>query len=220
MRANTRYIGTNGKQNAVFPLEFMYLTQGEFTQGSHKGMYAMDFQGMYNASTRRYRCPYFAPVDLKLVAIADPNNHAYVYESINEVNFIDGTSDYLTILVAHDNDSYSVGRTVGQGFELGKTGTYGQVSGDPVHMEVKKGHYEGCHYNSDGIYMMTNETHIYDVLGVNDTVLLVTGGYNWREFSESPIPPTPPPIPSNRNLKSFPWVLYAKKLRNRYKNVK
>lgn len=214
MLANHTYVGTNGKQNAVFPLEFMYLTQGEFSQGSHKGMYAMDFQGMYNASTRRYRCPYYAPVDLELVAIADPNSHAYVYTSINEVNFIDGTSGYLTILVAHDNDSYSVGRRVSQGFELGKTGTYGQVTGDHVHMEVKKGTYEGLVRNEYNIAMLKNETHIYDILGVNDTVLLVSGGYNWREFSESPIPPSPTSTLKNH----FPWVLYARKLREH--NVK
>lgn len=205
------YIGQNGKQNAVFPLEFMYLTQGEFSQGTHKGMYAMDFQGMYNISTRRYRCPYYAPVDLELVAIADPASHAYVYTSINEVNFIDGTSGYLTILVAHDDDSYSVGRRVAQGYELGKTGTYGVTSGDHVHMEVKKGQYEGLVRNEYNIAMMKNETHIYDILGVNDTVLLVDGGYNWREFSNTPIPPTP----TGRRIKKFPWVLYARKLRTK-----
>ena len=211
MLSRHNYIGQNGKQNAVFPLEFMYLTQGEFSQGTHKGMYAMDFQGMYNVSTRRYRCPYYAPVDLELVAIADPASHAYVYTSINEVNFIDGTSGYLTILVAHDDDSYSVGRRVAQGYELGKTGTYGVATGDHVHMEVKKGQYEGLVRNEYNIAMMKNETHIYDILGVNDTVLLVDGGYNWREFSDTPIPPTP----TGRRTKKFPWVLYARKLRSK-----
>lgn len=207
MLANHSYIGSNGKQNAVFPLEIMYLTQGEFSQGSHKGMYAMDFQGMYNASTRRYRCPYYAPVDLELVAIADPNSHAYVYTSLTEVNFIDGSIDYLTILVAHDDTLYSVGRRVNQGAMLGQTGTTGIASGDHVHMEVKKGRYEGLIRNEYDIAMLKNETHIYNILGVNDTMLLVDGGYNWREFSEQPIPPY------NYEKRKFPWVLYARKLR-------
>ena len=208
MRANTRYIGNNGKQNVVFPLEFMYLTQGEMGDYSHKGMYAMDFQGMYNASSRRYRCPYYAPCDLKLVAIADASNHAFVYTSLNEVNFIDGTSDYFTILVAHDNSSYSVGRVVNQGFELGKTGTFGNVTGDHVHIEVKKGTYEGMEYNEYGVYMMKNENHLYDLFGVNDTILLVDGSYNWREFSNQP-------LPYNIYESKFPFVLYARKLRNK-----
>lgn len=207
MLANHTYVGSNGKQNAVFPLEIMYLTQGEFSNFTHKGMYAMDFQGMYNASTRRYNCPYYAPVDLELVAIADASNHAYVYTSLTEVNFIDGTSGYLTILVAHDPTSYSVGRRVSQGAMLGQTGQYGNVTGDHVHIEVKKGQYEGLIRNEYDIAMMKGETHIYNILGVNDTMLLVDGGYNWREFSEQPIPPY------NYEKKRFPWVLYARKLR-------
>lgn len=212
MLANHTYVGQNGKQNTVFPLEFMYLTQGENGGYSHQGSYAMDFQGMSSPSTRMYRCPYYAPVDLRLVAIADSNAHSYVYTSLQEVNFVDGTSDYFTILVAHDDTSYSVGRTVAQGYELGRTGTYGISSGDHVHMEVKKGTYEGCHTNSDGVYMLTNSTHLYDLFGVDDTILLVDGGYNWREFGSSPTP-----TPTAERTK-FPWVLYARKLRQN--NVK
>ena len=209
MLANHTYVGQNDKQNVVFPFEFMYLTQGELTtaqESTHKGCYAMDFQGMSSPSTRMLRCPYYAPCDLTLVAIADPNGHSYVYTSNSQVNFVDGTSDYFTILVAHDDTSYSIGRTVAQGYELGKTGTYGIHTGDHVHMEVKKGTYEGCHTNSQGTYMLTNSTHLYDLFGVNDTVLLVDGGYNWQEFSDSP-------FPYSVRRTSFPWVLYARRKR-------
>lgn len=211
MLAYHTYVGQNGKQNTVFPLEFMYLTQGENGGYSHQGTYAMDFQGMSNPSTRLLRCPYYAPVDLRLVAIADSNAHSYVYTSLDKVNFVDGTYDYFTILVAHDDTSYSVGRTVAQGMELGRTGTYGISTGDHVHMEVKRGVYEGCHTNSDGVYMLTNSTHLYDLFGVNDTVLLVDGGYNWQEFSDSP-------FPYSVRRSNFPWVLYARK--KRQTNVK
>lgn len=213
MLANHTYIGSNGKQNAVFPLEIMYLTQGEGGSYSHAGTYAMDFQGMYNPSTRRYRCPYYAPCNMRLVAIADSSSHGYVYTSENEVNFIDGTTGYLTMLVAHDNTSYSVGRRVAQGYELGKTGTYGNVTGDHVHMECKKGQWEGLVRNQEGVYMLKNSTHIYNLLGVDDTMLLVDGGYNWREFGDTPVPPTPTVTVKSK----FPWVLYARKLRERRK---
>ena len=215
MLANHTYVGSNGKQNCVFPLEFMYLTQGENTGSTHRGTNAMDFQGMYNASTRRYRCPYYAPVDLELVAIAGSGSHSYAYTSLQPVNFIDGTSDYFTIVVAHDDTVYSVGRRVMQGQELGKTGTYGLASGDHVHIEVKKGQYEGLVQNQYGYWMLKNSDHLYNLFGVNDTVLLVSGGYNWREFSEPTPPPPPPTILKKEN---FPWVLYANRLRQ--KNVK
>ena len=210
MRPLTRYIGNNNLENAVFPLQFMYITQGENGGYSHQGTYAIDFQGMSSISSRQYRCPYYAPCDMELVAIADSNNHGYVYTSINNVNFIDGTTGKLTLLVAHDNTSYSVGRRVMQGYELGKTGTYGNVTGDHVHMEAKKGNYEGIIQNQQGIYMLKNSTHIYNLIGVNDTILLVDMGYNWREFSSSPTPP------SIRKKSTFPWAIYMLKVRNKY----
>lgn len=211
MLANHTYVGANGKQNCMFPLEIMYLTQGEDTGSTHRGTYAMDFQGMYNASTRRYRCPYYAPCDLELVAIAGSTSHTYAYTSLNEVNFVDGTSGYFTIVVAHDDTVYNVGRRVMQGQELGKTGDYGVASGDHVHIEVKKGQYEGLVQNQYGYWMLKNANHLYDLFGVNDTMLLVTGGYNWQEFSPTPPPPTP-----SLSKSKFPWVLYARKLRQRH----
>lgn len=216
MLAMHQYIGQNGKQNVVFPLEYMYLTQGEGGSTSHQGTLAMDFQGMYNASTRRYHCPYYAPCDLQLVARPDDQNHVYVYTSTHEVNFIDGTTGYFTIMVNHDNTVYSIGRRVSQGYELGKTGTYGGGSatgvGDHVHIEVKKGQWEGLIQNSQGVWCMKNATHLYSLFGVNDTVLIVTGGYNWQSYTDTPTPIT------SRPSKKFPWVLYAKRLRNH--NVK
>lgn len=212
MLANHNYIGSNEKQNVVFPLEFMYLTQGEFDPYSHGGTYAMDFQGMYNPTTRRLRCPYYAPCDLVLVATPDNANHVYVYTSEQEVNFIDGTSGYFTIMFNHDNDIYNIGRRVAQGYEIGKTGTYGSGNAtgvaDHVHIEAKKGQWEGLIQNSQGVWCMKNATHLYDLIGVNDTVLLVTGGYNWREFSGSP-------TPFIQYKNKFPWVLYARKLRQK-----
>lgn len=208
MLANHTYIGSNNKQNNVFPFEYMYLTQGEGGSYSHAGTYAMDFQG-YGANGRIYNCPYYAPVDMNMVAIADSASHSYVYTSLEEVNFIDGTTDYFTLLVAHDDTSYSIGRRVNQGQMLGQTGTYGIATGDHVHMEAKKGTYEGCHYNSDGNYMLTNSTHLYELFGVDDTFLIEDGGYNWQVFGSQPVPTL------FEKRKKFPFVLYANKIRNR-----
>lgn len=207
MLANHTYTGSNNKQNTMFPLEVMYVTQGEGGSYSHAGTYAMDFQGMYNVSTRRLRCPYYAPVDMQMVAIADSASHSYVYTSLSEVNFVDGTTGYFTILVAHDDTAYSIGRRVNQGQMLGQTGTYGISTGDHVHIEAKKGTYEGCHYNSDGVYMLTNSTHLYDLMGIDDTLIAVDGGYNWLDYGTTPTPTF------DNKRKKFPWVLYANKLR-------
>lgn len=215
MQPYHNYNGTNGKQNSVFPLEYMYLTQGENGSYSHQGTLAMDFQGMSSYNTRMYHCPYYAPVDLVLVARPDDANHVYVYTSITEVNFIDGTSDYLTIMFNHDNSVYNLNRRVNQGLEIGKTGTYGNGSSsgvaDHVHIEAKKGVWEGLIQNSQGVWCMKNADHIYNLLGVDGTVLIEDGNYNWRRYGDSPTPIT------TTDYKKFPWVLYANKLRNRRK---
>lgn len=214
MLANTTYVGSNGKQNTVFPLEYMYLTQGENGSYSHQGTLAMDFMG-YGANGRIYQCPYYAPCTLELVATPDWSNHIYVYTSTEIVNFIDGTSDYFTIMLNHDNNIYSIGRTVTQGQILGYTGTYGGGSssgvGDHVHIEAKKGYWEGLIRNSQNVWCMKNADHIYNLLGINDTILIVDGGYNWREFA-----PTPPPPTEEISKPKFPWVLYSNKIRKHY----
>lgn len=183
-------------ETAVFPLEYIYITQGEDGSYSHKGSYAIDFAGR-DAYGTLTRCPYYAPCDLKLVATPDPANHLYIYESIQRVYLIDGSYDYITLAVAHDDDSYTIGRTVLQGELLGKTGTYGNVTGDHVHMEGKKGLYEGMYHNNYGTYMLVNEGHLYDILGTNDTIIERGYGYNWRNFDTI-----------FGRKKHFPWFIY------------
>ena len=210
MLAYHTYIGSNNKQDVMFPLEDMYLTQGEGGSYSHLGTLAMDFMGYANGQ-RVYQCAYYAPCDLELVATPDMSNHIYVYTSTSQVNFVDGTVDYFTVMFNHDNNVYSIGRTVSQGNIIGYTGTYGNGSStgvnDHVHIEAKKGSWEGLIQNTQGVWCMKNADHLYNQMGVNDTVLTVTGGYNWQEFVIPPVPPIA------RTKTKFPWVLYARKLR-------
>ena len=208
--------GSNGKQNFLFPLPYMYLSQGSYSHtSSHNGCYAMDFIG-WGANGRIYNAPYYAPFDCKLVAIWGSSSPMLVWESDDVVNFIDGTTDYACIGFCHDDNitSFSVGDTRHQGDIIGHTGTYG-TSADHVHMEAKKGTYAGYHQNSDNVWMLTDSIWLYDLFGVNDTIMYIdyyvnnigeTINYNWREFSASP-------TPYIINKKPFPWVLYANKLR-------
>ena len=49
----------NNIEVVLFPLEYMYLTQGELNpSGSHNGILAMDFQG-YGSSGRVLKCPLY-----------------------------------------------------------------------------------------------------------------------------------------------------------------
>lgn len=216
MRAGQKSRGGNGYQNALFPLSFMYMTQGEGNNSySHNGTYAMDFAG-YGVNGVMTNCPYYAPFDCTCVAIWGSTSPMIVWESNDKVNYVDGTLDYMTIGFVHDDNtpSFHVGDTRSQGDVIGHTGTYGTAVGDHVHIEVAKGQYAGYRQNSYGIYMLRNPYHIYNALGINDTIIIKdyyvdqqgnTITYPWSYFGlYSPYPKS-----------KFPWVIYARKLRNR-----
>ena len=223
MLAGQTGYGLNGKQNFLFPLENMWLTQGSYTATySHNGCYAMDFDGYLNGSFVNL-CPYYAPFDCHVVAKWGSSSIAVVWQSDNEVNFVDGTSGYACIQINHDNanPSHQIGDRVLQGQLMGHTGTQGATN-DHLHIEAKKGTYEGYHENSYGVWMLTNSTWLYDLIGCNDTNMIhtyyvdhvgVRHDYPWADFSVNI--PIPHPVPPEVTKKKFPWVLYAKKLRER-----
>lgn len=219
MRAGQTSIGSNGLENFLFPLDEMYITQGSYTATySHNGCYAMDFVG-WNGSSQVAHYPYYAPFSCRLVARWGSTSPMLVWQSDQVVNFIDGTVDYACIGFVHDDNtmSFTIGDHRYQGDLIGHTGTYGIASGDHVHIEAKKGTYDGYHQNSSGVWMLTGSTWLYDLMGVNDTTLYKTYyvnsnnvrvDYPWLSFQNS--------HPSGYGLKNkFPWVLYARKLRNR-----
>ena len=224
MLAGETMVGSNGKEDFLFPLEDMYLTQGSYTATySHNGCYAMDFQGWSNGH-RVYNCPYYAPFSCHIVAIWGSTSPMIVWQSDAEVNFVDGTTDYACIGFVHDDNtpSFHVGDTRSQGQVIGHTGTYGRAAGDHVHIEAKKGTYDGYYRNSQGVYMLRGSTWLYNLMGVNDTVLTKTWyknhnnvrvNYPWKEFSDSPEPPGPGPVPYMGYYRKYPWfTLTSKKL--------
>ena len=217
MKAGQKSYGSNGLQNFLFPLEYMYITQGEYQYTySHDGTYAMDFQG-WGANGRVYNCPYYAPFDCTCVAKWGSSSPMLVWQSDKEVNFVDGTSGYACIGFVHDDHTarIRVGDKCKQGQVIGHTGTYGNASGDHVHIEVKRGKYAGYYKNNYGVYQLQAEAHLYTLIGVNNTVLTkdyyvnhqgTRIDYDWRLFSGG----ITPPQPVHRKHK-FPWYIYTSK---------
>lgn len=203
MRAGQTLVDDNGYQVALFPLEYIYISQGENGTYSHQGILAIDFLG-YNANGRVLRCPYYAPFDCKVVYHGSYYN---VWESLREVHTPSGIR-YVTFEVAHDNTLLPLGTTKLQGEEIGKTGTAGEVSGDHVHLNSAFGTYQGFYSVSSGKRQLVNSSHIYKTFYVNDTVIKRGYGYNWVKFTGGH--PTP-----RYDKYKFKWVLYANKFRNR-----
>ena len=214
MIANQTLRANDGYQVALFPLEFMYISQGELMPSgwSHYNVYNMDFLG-WGTHGRVYNCPMYAPCDLKVVSLWDYNgSHTVTFESIGQVHLADGTINYLTIGFTHaDSPPYhTIGDVVTQGSLIYYTGTYGQsVTGDHVHLTCGKGHFVEYTQRDGGHYDLSNRIHIYDALYINGTVIEHDEhDYDWKIWRE--------PIPVEREKSHFPWVLYANKLR---KNV-
>lgn len=207
MYAGQRLIASDGYEVCLFPLDDMYLTQGEYGSTSH--VLAMDFQGWSNGQ-RVYQCPYYAPCTLKCV---DNTFYWPIFESTNKVHWPDGSLDYVTICFMHDDVTrWNVGDIIAQGDFIGRSGTAGNY-GDHVHINTSRGLGNTLSVPTPypGFYELTNSTHIYDTMYVNDTILTVDGGYNWRVYTG----PTPPPPVTTPKKKKFPWWL----LQNR-KNVR
>lgn len=223
MQAGQTGYGLNGKQNFLFPIDEMYLTQGSYTATySHDGCYAMDFVGWSSSTGQINIYPYYAPFDCTLVARWGSSSPMVVWQSNDEVNFVDGTTGYACIGFVHDNDvtTYPIGLTKRQGELIGHTGTYGAPNSPHVHIEAKKGVYQGYHQNSSGVWMLTNSTWLYDLMGVNDTTLYKTYyvnhnnvrvNYPWTTFQHND--PAPTPTPTGRKKDKFPWyIITSKKL--------
>lgn len=213
MIAGQKLRGSDGYQVALFPMPYMYISQGEMMPSnySHYNTYNMDFLG-WDANGRVYQAPVYAPCDLKVVSLWDySGSHTVTFESVNKVHFADGSLDYLTIAFTHAaNPPYhTIGDVVSMGDLIYYTGTFGQTSGDHLHLTAGKGHFDSYTQRTGGHYDLTNRCHLYDALFVNDTVIEYDShDYPWKLY-------TSPTYMASQS--HFPWVLYARKLRD--KNV-
>lgn len=209
MRAGERLVGNDGKEVMLFPLEYMYISQGEGESYSHTGTYNIDFLG-WNANGRVYQCSYYAPCSCKCVRVfgSGINANGRVYESLEKVHTPNGLQ-YVNFLFFHDdNPPSTLGTVFRQGDLIGHTGTEGNVTGDHVHFNCANGKYTGYSYvPPDNMGQLNNSTHIYDICYVNDTVIVDGYNYNWTSYSGGHTPTT--------KKHKFPWVLYARNIRER-----
>lgn len=137
------------------------------------------------------------------------------YDENGYGNFIiikDSESDFA-FLFAHmyQRSNKNVGDTIQIGEQFGIEGATGNVTGLHVHVEMQNYVNNGNRW----IYDSRNPS-IWGTVYLDATQFM--GFPNLLgisvEYDGQPIPPTPPPI--RRKLTKFPWVLYAKKLRNKH----
>lgn len=214
MRAGQRLNDNNGKQVALFPLEYVNVSQADYERTSHEDWYyATDYLG-WNSNGRVYRCPCYAPVNIRCIYV-DTSECLAVWESMFPVHLANGTIDYLGLIVYHDNDItnglVSVGNIKLQGEMFNKTGTGGNVSGDHVHLETGYGKYTNPNVSTpqgtaNYKYHFTDYTdvkrlHNYDALFINDTTIVNSPvAYTWKTFNGGSVTP---------RKKKFNFVLFG-----------
>lgn len=215
MYAGQKMVDDLGVEVLLFPMDCMYITQGEHGSISH--VLAMDFVGWSPQTGQIKDYPYYAPCSCTCIAKNYSNGQAYViWQSTGLVHMANNQINSVCWVVMHDdNPPYNVGDTISQGDLMGHTGESGFVTGDHMHLNVANGTYQGWQNVGGSFYELINSMSIYDAMWVNDTTLYNDYGYDWKVF-EGGITPVPP-TPEAKKKKRFPWVLYANKLRNQRK---
>ncbi len=175
------------REYAMFPMEYINITQGVNGSFSHQGTKAIDIAGKDTGIDAAY-----APFTGVVKRIY--KEYVVWLESSNPVVFADGTVDYMTIMVMHDNDTSDlyVGKTIKQGERFFEEGTAGYATGNHIHLECAKGKFQGngWYENSQGNWVIYNSINPYDALYLSsETVIKNDYGYNWKYVSSTPSTP-------------------------------
>ena len=172
--------GTDGRQLAVLPIDYVHVTQGEYGPFSHFRGSGQELAIDFIFPTNRY--PAKAPFDIEVMDRRD-NYATVVWKNTRPVMGANGVKYYqLHIIVIHDWNfkDYKIGdkRKKGEVFyhSGSETGGGGVSTGDHMHLEVMKGHkYQFPPPSS-------NQLHIYEVFDTKHVKTWVDkGGYTWLE---------------------------------------
>lgn len=164
---------------AIFPMEYMNISQGVNGQFSHHGTNALDLCGKDGGID-----PAYAPFSGTVVRIYQ--GYTIWFQSNNPVIYADGTIDYMTVMMIHDNDTSDlwVGKQIKQGEHLFDEGTTGYATGNHIHLECGRGKYAGWYENNYGWWMISNSILPYSALLVSNNTKIIDGeGYNWKKVN-------------------------------------
>lgn len=173
-------VGSDGRQLAVLPIDYVHVTQGEYGSFSHFEGSGQELAIDFIFPTNRY--PAKAPFDIEVMDRRD-NYATVVWKNTKPVMGANGVKyDELHIIVIHDWNfkDYNIGDTRKKGevfYHSGsETGGGGVSTGDHLHLEVMKGHtYQFPPPSS-------NQLHIYEVFDTKHVKTWVDkGGYTWLE---------------------------------------
>lgn len=173
-------------EKPLFPSKYMRITQG-YDEGTHKNSFAID-----NADKDSGISNIYAPFTGIIKKIYSTDANEVWLESVDKVEYPDGTVDYLTILFAHANDvdNLFVGKLIKKGEAFYKEGTKGNASGNHCHIECGRGKFTGSgwHKNEAGYWSINNGKKPEECLWIDDSITIISNNaYNFKKISTTPV---------------------------------
>ena len=169
-------------EKPIYPSKYMRITQG-YDEIGHKETYAIDEAGLDQEISTMY-----APFTGIIKKIYKEDANEVWLESLEEVEYPDGTIDYMTIMFAHSNDvsNLFVGKIIRQNEAFYTEGTKGKATGNHCHIECGKGKFTGTGWykNNSGSYSINNGKRPEECLWIDDTITIINNAnYNFKKIS-------------------------------------
>lgn len=169
-------------EKPLYPSNYMRITQG-YNTGSHIDSFAID-EGGKDQSISTLKAPFTGII--KKIYTQDANE--IWLESINEVEYPDGTIDYMTIMLAHANDvsNLFVGKRIEKGEEFYSEGTKGNATGNHCHIECGKGKFTGTGWykNKNDNYSINNGKAPEECLWIDESIIILNdNGYKFKKIN-------------------------------------
>lgn len=164
-------------EKAILNIQELKVMQGMNGSYSHKGDLAIDIGSA---------CSYFkAPFTGVIKRIYADCNGVW-FESLDKVEYADGSIDYMTVMTLHDNDvsNLRVGQIINQGTIYYHPGTKGQVTGSHIHLAVGKGRFtgNGWYRNKKGNWCINNQYTPTKALFIDKNVKQTSPLYQWKQL--------------------------------------
>lgn len=178
-------------EKPLYPSKNMRITQ-RYNTGSHIDSYAIDEAGQdSNISTL------YAPFTgiIKKIYLEDANE--VWLESIEPVEYPDGTIDYMTIMFAHSNDvsNLFVGKKIKRKEPFYSEGTKGNATGNHCHIECGKGKFigTGWYKNNGSSYSINNKKKPEECLWIDESIKVIDSkGLNFKRIKTQTTELKPP----------------------------
>lgn len=178
-------------EKPIYPSVNMRITQG-YNEGSHIDSYAIDDAGK-DTGINYLKAPFTGIIR----KIYENDANEVWLESIDQVEYPDGTIDYMTIMFAHANDvsNLYIGKKINKGEEFYPEGTKGNATGNHCHIECGKGRFTapGWHKNSNGYYSIDNGKKPEECLWIDDSINIINNhNYQFKKIEIKQQEPNPP----------------------------